>query len=97
VYAADAHVAWCLRFYLAEAGESRFQVVTGAEPAGERFWVAWREPQAGAEPLAGLTARGYRAGPVTRSGTQWQTAAVAAVRRAGGGEEADQHLPENRP
>jgi hypothetical protein len=98
VYAADAHVAWCLQFYLNEARETRFRIVTAAEPAGERFWVAWRETQAGGEPpVDRLTARGYRVGAASRSGTQWQTAAVVAVRRATGGEEADTHQSGSRP
>jgi hypothetical protein len=97
VYAADAHVAWCLGFYLDEAHQTRFTVVTGAEPAGERFWVAYREPQTGTESLDRLIARGYRAGPAHRSGTQWQTAAVVPVRRAAGGEEAEHPPTETRP
>ncbi len=94
VFAGDAHVAWCLRFHLDEAHQARFRVVTDEEPAGERFWVAYRDPQ---DPLGRLTARGYRCGPVSRSGTQWQTAAVVPVRQAAGGEEAEPTPTEIRP
>jgi hypothetical protein len=93
IYAADAHVAWCLQFYLNEANETRFRILTAAEPAGEQFWVAWREPQmTGETPVGRLVAHGYRVGDVRRSGTQWQTAAIASVRRASGGEEADNQV-----
>jgi hypothetical protein len=90
VYAADPHVAWCLQFYLDEARESRFRIVTDKDPAGERFWLGYREMEAGAgqSRLDRLTAEGYQIGAGSRSGTAWQTAAVVPVRRVTGGEEA---------
>jgi hypothetical protein len=91
VYAADAHVAWCLQFYLDEARETRFRIVTARQPIGERFWFAYREMQPGAGQLRldRLTADGYILGPVCRARTAWQTAAVLPVRRLIGGEEAE--------
>jgi hypothetical protein len=98
VYAADAHVAWCLQFYLDEARQSRFQIVTAREPAGERFWLAYREmqPGAGQPRLDRLTADGYQIDAGSRSATAWQTAALVPVRRVSGGEEAD-NTTERRP
>jgi hypothetical protein len=97
VYASDPHVAWCLQFYVDEGRETRFRIVTGTEPTGERFWVAYREPPVRNESLDCLTARGYRIEPVSRSGTEWQTAAVVAVRRTNGGEEAEKPQTETQP
>jgi hypothetical protein len=97
LYASDPHVAWCLQFYLDEARETRFRIVTGAEPSGELFLVAYRDPPAHNESLDRLAARGFRIDPVSRSGTAWQTAAVVAVWRSAGGEEAERPLSENQP
>lgn len=90
IYAADPHVAWCLQFYLDEAHESRFRIVTERDPAGDHFWFAYREAQPGdGQPrLDRLTAKGYQIGSGSRSATAWQTAAVVPVRRMNGGEEA---------
>jgi hypothetical protein len=98
VYAADAHVAWCLQFYLDEARESRFRIVTAGEPAGERFWLAYREmqPGAGQPRLDRLTADGYHIDAGSRSATAWQTASLVPVRRVSDGEEAD-NITERRP
>jgi hypothetical protein len=94
IYASDAHVADCLRFHLDEAGAARFRVVIDDDPTGrrdERFWIAYREKFAGRDlPMRRFNQYdGYIVGEVRRSSTPWQNVAVAAVRRIGGGEEAD--------
>ena len=86
VYAADAHVAWCLQFHLdaARPGGFRVAVDPAAADGGGRFWVATR----GTEALDRLAGRGYAVGPGSRAASQFQTVAVHRVRRPTGGEEA---------
>jgi hypothetical protein len=82
----EKYVAEPLRFYLALAGETCFQVVIEPEPAArdeDHFWVAYREPrrQGGPPPAQVFAKRGERVGDGLRACNATQTIFAVPVWR----------------